>query len=320
MILGEKLKDNINRVLEKYLLEIQFPLDFEGLEYANVTVKVHLIDINHYKLNGNWTPHLRYSLSIESTNNNIVNLMFSNDETITPTSPYFFKLSNKVDNVLIKFLQFFGIKMPVRCLKIINNSTNKINEELIVEEKYDSVTKKLVKDILLTLKYQREGEFVLPEDISDEMVYTFPQFNSEFTINLNLSTSEDVKDVDVDGEYYKGEDTIDINITTNPNIDRQLLEKLYHELNDVVRHEIQHIIQYESGYNFPKREPKKPLKYYTQKHELEAQIAGFKRRAKKEKKPFETVVRDWFRNNSSKHNMTPNDVEKVINLILNFSN
>jgi hypothetical protein len=246
--------------------------------------------------------------------------MFSNDETITPTSPYFFKLSNKVDNVLIKFLQFFGIKMPVRCLKIINNSTNKINEELIVEEKYDSVTKKLVKDILLTLKHQREGEFVLPEDISDEMVYTFPQFDSEFTINLNLSTSEDVKDVDVDGEYYKGEDTIDINITTNPNIDRQLLEKLYHELNDVVRHEIQHIIQYESGYNFPKREPKKPLKYYTQKHELEAQIAGFKRRAKKEKKPFETVVRDWFRNNSSKHNMTPNDAEQVINLILNYSN
>jgi hypothetical protein len=210
--------------------------------------------------------------------------------------------------------------MPVMCVKAINNSTNKINEELIVEEKYDSVTKKLVKDILLTLKYQRDGEFVLPEDISDEMVYTFPQFNSEFTINLNLTTSEDVEDVDVDGEYYKGEDTIDINITTNPNIDRQILEKLYHELNDVVRHEIQHIIQYESGYKFPKREPKKPLKYYTQKHELEAQIAGFKRRAKKEKKPFETVVRDWFRNNSLKHNMTPNDTEKVINLILNSSN
>jgi hypothetical protein len=320
MILGEKLKDNINRVLEKYLLEIQFPLDFEGLEYANVTVKVNLIGTKMYVLNGNPTSHLIYSLSIESTNNNMVNLMYPNGETINPTYPYVYRLSNKVDNVLIKFLQFFGIKMPVMCVKAINNSTNKINEELIVEEKYDSVTKKLVKDILLTLKHQREGEFVLPEDISDEMVYTFPQFNSEFTINLNLSTSEDVKDVDVDGEYYKGEDTIDINITTNPNIDRQLLEKLYHELNDVVRHEIQHIIQYESGYNFPKREPKKPLKYYTQKHELEAQIAGFKRRAKKEKKPFETVVRDWFRNNSSKHNMTPNDVEKVINLILNFSN
>jgi hypothetical protein len=320
MILGEKLKDNINRVLEKYSFEIQIPLDFEGLEYANVTVKVHLIGTKMYVLNGNPTSHLIYSLSIESTNNNIVNLMYPNGETINPTNPYVYRLSNKVDNVLIKFLQFFGIKMPVMCVKAINNSTNKINEELIVEEKYDSVTKKLVKDILLTLKYQRDGEFVLPEDISDEMVYTFPQFNSEFTINLNLTTSEDVEDVDVDGEYYKGEDTIDINITTNPNIDRQILEKLYHELNDVVRHEIQHIIQYESGYKFPKREPKKPLKYYTQKHELEAQIAGFKRRAKKEKKPFETVVRDWFRNNSLKHNMTPNDTEKVINLILNSSN
>jgi hypothetical protein len=55
MILSDKLKDGINRFLEKHSFEIQFPLDFEGSEYANVTVKVHLIDIKHYKLNGNWT-------------------------------------------------------------------------------------------------------------------------------------------------------------------------------------------------------------------------------------------------------------------------
>ena len=51
MILTDKLKDGINRVLEKYSLEIQFPLEFEGLKYANITVKVHLIDIHPYKLN-----------------------------------------------------------------------------------------------------------------------------------------------------------------------------------------------------------------------------------------------------------------------------
>ena len=205
------------------------------------------------------------------------------------------------------------------CVEIINNLPGKINEGLILEGKYDSVTKKLVKDILLTFKYQKEGEFVLPEDISDEMAYTFPQFENEITVNLNLSTSDDVSDVDVDGEYYVGEDTIDINIISNPNINRQLLEKLYHELNEVVRHEIQHIIQYESGYDFPKKEPKKPLKYYSQEHELEAQIEGFKRRAKKEKKPLEDVVRSWFEKNTSKHNMTPNQSEKVINLILSLS-
>ena len=101
MILTDKLKDGINRVLEKYSLEIQFPLDFEGLEYANITVKVHLIDIHPYKLNGNPTPHLRYSLSIESTDNNMVNLYYSNDQTITRDHSSFFKLSNKVDNVLM---------------------------------------------------------------------------------------------------------------------------------------------------------------------------------------------------------------------------
>jgi hypothetical protein len=296
------------------LFVVKNPLNLDHLKNTSVEVKVDLIGVRNYISMGQSLPYIEYSLSLESTNNELLtsfyNLIITDDTKISTSNTDFYVLVFKINKLLENFLFFLGV----------NNLPKKINEGLIVEEKYDSVTKKLVKDILLTLKYQREGEFVLPEDISDEMVYTFPQFDSEFTINLNLSTSEDVEDVDVDGEYYKGEDTIDINITTNPNIDRQLLEKLYHELNDVVRHEIQHIIQYESGYNFPKREPKKPLKYYTQKHELEAQIAGFKRRAKKEKKPFETVVRDWFRNNSSKHNMTPNDAEQVINLILNYSN
>ena len=319
-----KNKDKLNNIFKKHSFVVKNPLNLDHLKNASVEVKVNLIGVRNYISMGQSLPYIEYSLSLESTNNELLarfyNLIITDDIKISTSNTDFYRLVFKINKLLENFLFFLGVKNNVICVEVINNLPKKINEELIVEEKYDSVTKKLVKDILLTLKHQREGEFVLPEDISDEMVYTFPQFDSEFTINLNLSTSEDVEDVDVDGEYYRGEDTIDVNITTNPNIDRQILEKLYHELNDVIRHEIQHIIQYESGYNFPKREPKKPLKYYTQKHELEAQIAGFKRRAKKEKKPFETVVRDWFRDNSLKHNMTPNDAEQVINLILNYSN
>jgi len=323
MEITNKLINKINRVLEEHSFEIRNPLRIKEFEKTNVNIKVHLHDIGNYVVIGESTPHLRYSLSIESTDNHMVDLVYKNmiptNKIIGTYGNDFYGLTVKVDNTLVNFLNFFGIKMRVMCVEIINNLPGKINEGLILEGKYDSVTKKLVKDILLTFKYQKEGEFVLPEDISDEMAYTFPQFENEITVNLNLSTSDDVSDVDVDGEYYVGEDTIDINIISNPNINRQLLEKLYHELNEVVRHEIQHIIQYESGYDFPKKEPKKPLKYYSQEHELEAQIEGFKRRAKKEKKPLEDVVRSWFEKNTSKHNMTPNQSEKVINLILNLS-
>jgi hypothetical protein len=67
-----------------------------------------------------------------------------------------------------------------------------MTESLITEGKYDSVVRQLVKDVLNTIKYQKEGEFELPEDISQGMTYQFPQIESEFTIELSLQVSDEV--------------------------------------------------------------------------------------------------------------------------------
>jgi hypothetical protein len=191
-----------------------------------------------------------------------------------------------------------------------------MTESLITEGKYDSVVRQLVKDVLTTIKYQKEGEFTLPEDISGEMTYDFPQLDTSFTIELDLTTSDDVETVDVDGAYYPEDDVIGIEIITNPNLNREILEELHFELNELIRHELEHIIQFERGDNIPKKEPKQPIKYYTQPHELQAQIAGFKRRAKKERKPLEDVIRSWFTKNQLKHRLSPKNIEVVINRIL----
>ena len=95
-----------------------------------------------------------------------------------------------------------------------------------------------------------------------------------------------------------------------------ILQDLVYELNELVAHELQQLVQNDEGYEFPKRETKKSLKYYTQPHEIEAQITGFKRRAKKEQKPYEDVVRTWFKRNQLKHNLNPKDMDKVINILL----
>ena len=129
----------------------------------------------------------------------------------------------------------------------------------------------------------------------------------------------DVKTVDVDGEYDYDEEVIEISITINPNLDRKILEELHFELNEIIRHELEHIIQFERGDDIPKKEPRQPIKYYTQPHELQAQIAGFKRRAQKEKKPLEDVIRSWFANNKLKHRLSPKNIEVVINRILELN-
>jgi hypothetical protein len=79
------------------------------------------------------------------------------------------------------------------------------------------------------------------------------------------------------------------------------------------------MVQNASGMELPEKEPKSPLKYYSQPHEIGAQIAGFKRKAKITKQPYEKVVRNWFEDNKHKHRMTPKQAEKVIQQIIQNS-
>jgi hypothetical protein len=49
---------------------------------------------------------------------------------------------------------------------------------------------------------------------------------------------------------------------------------------------------------------------------LEALRAGFKKKAKKERKDLESVVRGWFEKNQHKYTMKPKQTENIINKIL----
>jgi len=323
--------ERLNEFFRDHSFEIQNPFG-EGLnKEINVTVKVKLTGVKPMISVGEWKDFIEYTLFLEDVDNEFGRMMFgfqfdalkTNDYKLSNTDTTFYLTTIKVNDILRNFLKYWGIDNYVTCTRIINNITNidpkPVTESLIIEGKYDSVTRQLVKDVLMTIKYQKEGKFNLPEDISGEMTYNFPQLNSIFTIDLNLDVSNDVETVDVDGAYYPDDETIEISIITNPNLNREILEELHFELNELIRHELEHVIQFERGDEMPKKEPKKPLKYYIQKHELAAQIAGFKRRARKERKPLEDVIRSWFNKNQLKHRLSPKNVEVVINRILELS-
>lgn len=191
-------------------------------------------------------------------------------------------------------------------------------KNILTEDKYDSVVRTIVRDVLTIFKKHGEGEYGLPEDLSSEEVYyEFPQLMNPIQVFVDMSFDESVEGFDADADYYNDEDLIYITIKSNPKFGQTYLYDLVGELNELIRHELEHVRQHEKGYEFPKREPKKPVNYYTQQHELDAQRAGFKRRKKIGGLDYETVVRNWFRDNPHKHRLNPKQVETVIQRILN---
>jgi len=315
--------DRVNRFFENHTFEIYYLQDGDG-EYPTPTnIKVEITGVREYISMGDKKDYVTLTLYIlpsselSDAHNSIMSGYFGHETKIETydSGPYqnlVWVTQNKVDELL----KYFSLPSSM-ITKVVNEvEPKKMNESLIVEGQLDKTTRKLVQDVIEFFKYQREGEFGLPEDASnDEMVYELPGFNN-FSIFLDLQLSDDVETVDVDGDLYYDDDLMYITIISNPNAGYTILDELTKELNEVIRHELEHIRQHEQGYKFPNKEPKSPEKYYTQPHELEAQRAGFRKRAKSEKADFETLVRDWFQKNPHKHNLKPNQQEKVIQQIL----
>lgn len=314
---------NINKILKKQTFNVETS-DF------NCKVKFHITGEKEYISVGEKTKHLQYVLYILPSGNEDSDMFYSimarqhgRETQITTHSRIYWDIMRPTTRVLQNFLKYFSIDEPVICVKIINlikpydmDEIKKINEGRNEERRLDVVTRKLVQDIIQFFKYQREGEFDLPEDLGEgEMVYNYPGFDG-FSISLDLELDDEIEGIDVDADLYYDDDMIIVKIISNPNAGYTNLSELTDELNEVLRHEIEHIKQHSEGYKFPKKEPKSPEKYYTQQHELDAQRAGFKKKAKSTGTDFETLVRNWFEKNPHKHKLNQIQKEKVIQKIL----
>lgn len=174
----------------------------------------------------------------------------------------------------------------------------------------------IVRDITDLFKNEDEGEFYLPNDLrGDEFEYSFPKFNLE--VEVSIQPSEDVEDFLLNAEYYREEEIISIVIVYNPKDKKTILYNLIGELNELVAHELRHIYQKTYGtHDINVDEPEDPYEYYTQPHEIDAQVAGFKRMSQITRKPFEELVRNWFEKNKDTHRLDNTEKEKVIQLIL----
>jgi len=194
-------------------------------------------------------------------------------------------------------------------IKSLLNENNNKREEI----------RKIVRDVISVFKKNDEGNFYLPEDVNGEEFYDFDKIKAILTIELTIIIDDEIDTFEVNADWVSEDDVIELTINYNSENKNKLLYDLSGELNEIIAHEIRHIDQETTGsYNTKVRKGQKGKKYYTQPHELDAQIFGFKRISKLTKTPFDVVVKRWFNTHSNLHQMNDTDVKYVIDKIMEF--
>lgn len=185
-----------------------------------------------------------------------------------------------------------------------------------------NVTRTIIKDLVNIYKNESYGEFYLPMDAHNDIdFYNFPGFEYDIVLEFDLVEDSTIDDFIIDGELDRKNNLIQIVLHYNPENKFNILYDLVGQLNETLSHELRHIYQKETGlYNLNVREKRNPLSYYTQPHEIDAQVFGFNRLSKLAKKPFDLVVNDWFKRNKKIHRLSDEQVKEVIKKIINHKN
>lgn len=208
---------------------------------------------------------------------------------------------------------------------------------LITEGRYDSITRKIVKDIISILKSEltilddnETSVLNLPSDINDTIFYAqkdlFFNVDLELTLYPKLDRNFVIKSFLLD-PTDNGEETILIQIfLKNEFILRDNLNLIYYKLTEDVRHEIEHITQV-GIYRISDRpnlvNNTAKVNSYFNHHmdiiEIPALAHGFYLRAKKERKPFSLVVKRELNQEVDDGHLTKRESDIIYRQILKYS-
>jgi hypothetical protein len=190
--------------------------------------------------------------------------------------------------------------------------------DLLEQKQYDQPVRTIVRDIIQLYKLEGEGEYYLPEELEEDiMEYEFPKFS--LSVELILEPSDMIDDFIVDAELFREDNVISVSIKYNPEKKSNITYDLIGELNEIVAHEIRHIIQKDRTEFDLEKEVGKGIDYYTSPEEIDAQVFGFRRMSRITKRPFSDLVRNWFRTHKDLHTLSDEEQEIVINKLLDYN-
>lgn len=243
---------------------------------------------------GEWKDHAFVDVTLYVDRNTILGKLvsgdykniWSNSENLMRFYPIKYGTAESISKIL----------RPFTDLEIMVESINPVlvgDEETITEQKVsDNLIRQIVREIVFEIKnnlHKKRKKIIGTYDVGlDEPVDIILHVNSHY------DKSKLLKPYNVEGYWDDEVNTIDIEVDIDKEADNNIFYELIGELNDVVTHELEHSKQTKRGFVFPDKDYKQPKRYYLQQHEIEAQVAGFKRKAKLQKREIEDVIREYF--------------------------
>lgn len=155
---------------------------------------------------------------------------------------------------------------------------------------------------------------------SKGMVYLECEGIYDLDISLVLVPSKDVKEFLVDANFYREDLSIEIVLVYNPKSNKEeSLRWIEWSFNEILAHELCHYEQYLAG-RLPRKGNRElpPQKYFLQPHEVEAQIAGWKRVSSITGDSLERSAEIWFERNFQFHEMEEKESKKIIQKIFSL--
>jgi hypothetical protein len=167
-------------------------------------------------------------------------------------------------------------------------------EETITEQKVtNNLIRNIVREIAFEVKKDLHGK--RKKNIGSYDIGMDEPVDIVLFVNPTPNKDENIKPLDIQGYWDEDENQIEIDVDIADDADMDVMYELIGELNDVVTHEFEHAKQTKSGYVFPDVEYKQPKRYYLQQHEIEAQVAGFKRKSKLQKDLLKRLLENTFK-------------------------
>ena len=233
-----------------------------------------------------------------------------------------------VENELRHWLnEKFFLDPPLQPKKIKDNTeetslTEEYKKKVILEKAQKaSYIREIVRDIITIFKKEDAGEFYLPEEFNEDIPY-YELPSSVIAVELIIEPSNDVDDFLTNANFYRDEDIIVVKIVYNSNKKNKILYNLIGELNEIIAHELRHQYQRDTGLfdldNTTSNEEEDGFIHYSKPEEIDAQVDGFKRMRDITKRPFEELVRNWFRTHKDIHQMDTEDQSKIIKMIMDY--
>jgi hypothetical protein len=202
---------------------------------------------------------------------------------------------------------------------------------ILLEGRYDSLTRRIVNDIFYVIK-QTEGnknliESQLPRDTSAIESYKH-ESGIEFTITIYVTRIDRLfygtENVDYHvNTYIADDDELVLEIAIDTDKEPQVYEQLIYKINEDIRHEIEHYTQEvmadKPGSTEPTAQMTSTYEHHKAPTEIPAMVHGFYRRARVEKRPLDDIMWEDLNKDIKLGHLTQEEAEDLFRIWINYS-